>query len=317
MVEDRDGDGADVVEAHGRAAVEERDGARGLGHRDRGARRGAVADVFADFLGRGRGVGVRGGDEARDPGGDGARQDDARDGVEAEPQRFGGHPPLGARRLAVAARGEDVGHRLGVEVSNEHAEEEAVELRFGERVGALELDRVLAREDEERVGQRARRAEERDGALLHRLEHRGLRLRGGAVDLVGEEDVAEDRAGLEDHLAAAVRGGLEDVRAEDVAGHEVGRELHALEVELQDVAHGLHERGLAEAGQALQQDVPAREDAGEDEPVQLVAAEQDAVQFRERPREGVAGGGDLLRGRQRRLGGVCRGVVRVHGRSGG
>jgi hypothetical protein len=30
--------------------------------------------------------------------------------------------------------------------------------------------------------------------LLHRLEQRALRLRRGAVDLVGEDDVGEDRA---------------------------------------------------------------------------------------------------------------------------
>ena len=38
-----------------------------------------------------------------------------------------------------------------VGVGDEHLEEEAVELRLGQRVGALHLDRVLRREDDERV----------------------------------------------------------------------------------------------------------------------------------------------------------------------
>ena len=38
--------------------------------------------------------------------------------------------------------------------------------------------------------------------LLHRLEQRRLRARRRAVDLVGEQDVREDDAALEDLLAA-------------------------------------------------------------------------------------------------------------------
>ena len=44
---------------------------------------------------------------------------------------------------------------------------------------------------------------DRDLAFAHRLEQRRLRARRGAVDLVGEDDVREDRAALElEHLAA-------------------------------------------------------------------------------------------------------------------
>ena len=45
-----------------------------------------------------------------------------------------------------------------------------------------------------------------DAVLLHRLEQRALRLRRGAVDLVGEDDVREDRALAElEDLAARLR----------------------------------------------------------------------------------------------------------------
>ena len=51
-------------------------------------------------------------------------------------------------------------------------EQEPVELRLGQRVGALVLDGVLRRGDDERLGQRPRRAVDGDLPLLHRLEQR-------------------------------------------------------------------------------------------------------------------------------------------------
>ena len=93
------------------------------------------------------------------------------------------HPPLEHTPLVLA---------LGV--ADADPQQEAVELRLRERVGALVLDRVLGREHDERRRERPRLALDRDLPLLHRLEQRGLRLRRGAVDLVGEEEVGEDRA---------------------------------------------------------------------------------------------------------------------------
>ena len=76
-------------------------------------------------------------------------------------------------------------------------EEEAIELRLGQRVGPLHLDRVLRRQHEERRRQRVGLLADRDRLLLHRLEQRRLRLGRGAVDLVGQHDVREDRPLLE------------------------------------------------------------------------------------------------------------------------
>src|SRR4051794_8415023 len=86
---------------------------------------------------------------------------------------------------------------VGRRVADRDAREEPVELRLGQRVRALVLDRVLRRDDEERALERAGRVVARDLALLHRLEQRGLRLRRRAVDLVAEQDVREDRPGPE------------------------------------------------------------------------------------------------------------------------
>ena len=95
--------------------------------------------------------------------------------------------------------------------------------------------------------------------LLHRLEQRRLRLRRRAVDLVREHDVGEDRARLELEEHPAVRVLLHDVGADDVGRHQVRRELDARELEVQDVGERVHEAGLADARNALEQHVAAGE----------------------------------------------------------
>ena len=53
------------------------------------------------------------------------------------------------------------------------------------------------------------------------------------------------------------------VGAEDVGGHQVGGELDAREVEVERLGQGPHEQRLAQARHALQQAVPADEQAGQ------------------------------------------------------
>ena len=69
--------------------------------------------------------------------------------------------------------------------------------------------------------------------------------------------------------------------AEYVGWHEVRRELDALGVQFEDFGEGADEGGLAEPGEAFEEDVPAREHAREDEAVQLGAPEQHGVERRE------------------------------------
>src|SRR5262249_2158729 len=105
----------------------------------------------------------------------------------------------------------------------------------------------------------------RDLALLHGLEERGLRLRRRAVDLVGEDEVREDRPGRE--LEEALAGRLvlgDDLGAGDVARHEVRRELDARELEREDLRERGDEQRLREPGDADEQAVPAREERHEE-----------------------------------------------------
>ena len=89
---------------------------------------------------------------------------------------------------------DDVELLLLVGVVDQDVEHEPVELRLGQRVGPFLLDRVLRGQDEERVGQPVPLAADGDLPLLHGLEQGRLGLGRGPVDLVGQDDVGEDRA---------------------------------------------------------------------------------------------------------------------------
>ena len=103
-----------------------------------------------------------------------------------------------------------------------------------------------------------RRVPERDLALLHHLEQRGLHLRGRAVDLVREQEVAEHRPelGVEGRLVGPV-----DARADEVGRHQVGRELDAVERPAEHVGGRLHRERLGKARHAFDQQVPTGQEA--------------------------------------------------------
>ncbi len=70
-----------------------------------------------------------------------------------------------------------------------------------------------------------------------------------------------------------------NVRAQNIAGHEVGRELDAFEIKLENLADGADERGFAEAGQAFQQNVAATQNADEHKPMQFLAPKQNKIKL--------------------------------------
>ena len=194
MAERRQRDRPDVVDRDVEPAVEQRVDLAAGDERLGAARRAAVADVVADEPGRARLVGM------------GRRQHADRVGRDVRGDRDG---PGEALHLDDLGRGADLrgGHRLGAgrpvhdrdEVllgrERDHdLEQEAVELGLGQGIGALHLERVLGREDEERRLEREALPGDRDLVLLHRLEQARLGLGRRAVDLVGEDEVGEDRA---------------------------------------------------------------------------------------------------------------------------
>jgi hypothetical protein len=86
---------------------------------------------------------------------------------------------------------------------------------------------------------------DRDLVLLHRFEQRALHLGGRAVDLVGQDDLREDRALLRGEGAVA---GIVDERADQVGRQEVGRELDTPERPVDRRGERLHRGRLREAG---------------------------------------------------------------------
>ncbi len=179
---------------------------------------------------------------------------------------------------APVAAGQELALRRGVRIADFDCHQETIELRFGQRVGADLLDRVLRGDHEERIGQPARFAVLRDLPLFHRLHQRALRLRRRAVDFVGEHDRVEDRAGMK---AERARFGVEDRHAEHVGGKEVARELHARVLEAERGRERLGERRLAHAGDVLDQQMAAGEQAREGELQRLALADDDAVELRQ------------------------------------
>ena len=122
--------------------------------------------------------------------------------------------------------------------------------------------------------------------LLHDLEQRRLHLGGRAVDLVGEQEVAEHRAELGVEPA---RVGPVDARADEVGGHEVGRELQALERAAEHVGDRLDGQGLGQAGHALEQHVAAGQQRHEHALEHRLLADDHPLDLEQRGLERVVG----------------------------
>gem|GEM_PF-3124729 len=114
--------------------------------------------------------------------------------------------------------------------------------------------------------------------LLHGFEERGLGFRGCAVDFVREDQVGEDGTADEGEAAAFGRFG-EDFGAGDIGRHQVGRELDALEVKVEDLREGFDEEGLGEAGGAGEEAMAAGEKGEEELFDDLTLADDDFGEF--------------------------------------
>src|SRR5262245_15758129 len=128
--------------------------------------------------------------------------------------------------------------------------------------------------------------------LLHRLQQRGLGARARAVDFVGHQQLAEDRAGDEAEAALAAGALVQHLAAEDVGRHEIRGELDAAGIEPEHDAHALDQLGLGEAGKADQQRVAAAEH-GDERLLDHAFLPEDHAADR------GLGGGDLAAGRFR------------------
>ena len=154
----------------------------------------------------------------------------------------------------------DLEFLIAIGIVDDDFEHEAVLLGLGQRIGAFLLDGVLRGQHEERRRQIVPLATDGDLLFLHGLEKRGLRLGRRTVDLIRQKHVGEHRAG--DELQLAIAGGLvllDHVRAGDVRGHQVRRELDPAESQLQRLGQRADHQRLGDARHAFQNAVALAE----------------------------------------------------------
>jgi hypothetical protein len=104
-----------------------------------------------------------------------------------------------------------------------------------------------------------------DMVFLHGLKKGRLGAGAGAVDLVGHHHLAEDGTRHEAELALARVAFLQDFRAQNIGGHQVGGELDALFGKTQNPAKRCGQLGLGKPRCAHQQGMAAAQDGGEGE----------------------------------------------------
>ena len=119
------------------------------------------------------------------------------------------------------------------------------------------------------------------GVLLHGFEQGRLRLRRRSVDFVGEDNLREQRARLEAEDALAGFVFVDDIGAHDVRRHQIGRELDAVEVQIEHLTQGPHQQRLAQTGDAFQQGMAADEQAGQDAVDDIGVPDDDLADFLE------------------------------------
>ena len=105
-------------------------------------------------------------------------------------------------------------------------------------------------DDEEGLGHRVGEAVHGDLALLHGLQQGGLGAGGGPVEFIGQEEVAQHRAGLVVHLPGLF---VVERVAYHIGRHHIGGELHSPPAQTQGTGKGQGQGGLAHAGHILQQ----------------------------------------------------------------
>lgn len=169
---------------------------------------------------------------------------------------------------------DDLGFLLAVRGMHHHLQQETVDLRLRQGIGAFQFDRVLGGEDQEGLRQRPCIPRQAHLTLLHRLQQGGLHLRWGAVDLIGKQEIAENRPLTHAPFAAA---GVVDVGTEQIRWQQVGGELNAPEAAAHGSGKGLDGKGLGQPRQPFEQQVAIGEEGDQQGLDQLLLTHQDTL----------------------------------------
>ena len=150
---------------------------------------------------------------------------------------------------------------------------------FGQRIGPLLFDRILRGDREKRLGQPVGGLADRHIPFLHRLQQGGLRFGRGAVDFIGQQDVCEDGAFDKPESAPAMFVFIQHIGAGDVRRHQVGGELDAFEVQVENPGQCADHQRFGQAGHPFQQAVPPSKDGGEQLFDHLILPDDDFLQL--------------------------------------
>ena len=166
---------------------------------------------------------------------------------------------------------------LGGRIAHGEPDGEAVHLAVGEQLGAGGTGGVLSGQNHKGLGDGMADAVHGDLPLFHGLQQGGLGPGGSPVQLVGQEHIAQHRAGLINHLAGGL---LQHGVAGDIGGQHIGGKLDAVTVQTQDFGEGQRHGGLTHAGDILQQDVALGQDGAQHPNQHLVLAHHHPAQLR-------------------------------------
>ena len=114
------------------------------------------------------------------------------------------------------------------------------------------LDGILRGQHHERLRQLVRVVVHGHLRFVHGFQQRRLRLRRRAIDFVRQDDVGENRSGLEIESLLDL---IEDAGAHHVGGQQVRSKLDALERAVEGVRQRLRQRRLAHARHVFDQQV--------------------------------------------------------------
>ena len=146
-------------------------------------------------------------------------------------------------------------------IVDDSLDHETVDLCLGQLVGTLLLDGVLGCHDEEWVGQREGMVADGDLVLLHGLEQCALHLCRSAVDFVGEHEVGEHRSLLHMEILVFLRV---DHRSHHIGRQEVGSELNAAVLCIDELGERLDGQCLCQSRHALKEYMPITEQSDEE-----------------------------------------------------
>jgi len=150
----------------------------------------------------------------------------------------------GCDHVAPVCAGQEFPLGCLIRIAHFDAHQETVELRLRQRESPDLVIGVLRGNHEEGVRQGARFPFTSDLVFLHGLQERALGFRRGAVDLVNQNDLGENRPGME---LEAARVAVVYRHANDVRRQHVGGALDAVKVQTEQLGQHMSQDRLANA----------------------------------------------------------------------